>query len=99
VRNEIGMMEDRIENVIGQQLHLEIKGQGVYDYVAVKLFLWQEAYYLLLTRLSPLQEGYLMRIDDLGDGWFTVQDIADDAEWEQAKSASGWEEYSPLVHR
>ena len=99
MRNEIGLMEDRLENVIGQQLHLEIDGQGVFDYEAAKLFAVQERTYLLTLRLSPQKEGYLMAFDDLGDGWYTLRDILDDNEWQAVKDASGWEDYTGVVHR
>ena len=99
MKNEIGLLEENIESLLGQQLHLEITDQGVYDYDVVKLFRQDGRLYLLAVRLSPEKEGYLMRIDELGDGWWTVVDIEDDSEWEQVRSASGWEVHTTVVHR
>ncbi|MCX7571160.1 hypothetical protein OS242_14505 [Tumebacillus sp. DT12] len=99
MRNEIGLMEDCLENVVGQQLHLEIEGHGVFDYEGAKLFFIQERAYLLALRLTPQQEGYLMTFDDLGDGWYTLRDILDEQEWQTAKDASGWEDYTGVLHR
>ena len=99
MRNEIGLMEEDLDNVIGQQLHLEVEGQGVFDYTAAKLFRLQDRAYLLALRLSQEKEGYLLTFDDLGDGWYTLRDITDDSEWETAKAASGWETLTGVVHR
>lgn len=99
MRNEIGLMEDRLENMLGQQLHLEVEGHGVFDYEAAKLVYVQERAYLLALRLTPQKEGYLMAFDDLGDGWYTLRDILDENEWQAVKDASGWEEHTGVLHR
>ena len=99
MKNEIGLMEENIDNLLGQQLHLEVEGEGVYDYEVAKLFRQGGALYLLATRLSEGREGYLMRLDDLGDHWWTLLDIEDDGEWEQARGASEWERFTTIVHR
>lgn len=99
MKNEIGLLEDNIESLLGQQLHLEVTDQGVYDYDVVNLFKQDGRLYLFATRISPEKEGYLMRVDELGDGWWTIVDIEDDSEWEQVRSASGWEEHTTVVHR
>ena len=101
VRNEIGYMEDRIEEIVGQQLHLEVENVGVYDFEAVKVFQVGGASYILNLCVSREHtgEGYLLRADDLGDGWWNVVEITDDTEWERAKAASGWQEKTTVVHR
>jgi hypothetical protein len=99
MKNEIGLLEENIESLIGQQLHLEITDQGVYDYNVTKLFVQDGRLYLFATRISPEKEGYLMRIEELGDGWWTIVDIEDDTEWERVRSASGCEDYTTVVHR
>ena len=99
MKNEIGLLEENIESIIGQQLHLEITDQGVYDYDVTKLFKQDGRLYLLATRISPEKEGYLMRVDELGDGWWTIVDIEDDSEWERVRSVSGCADYTTVVHR
>jgi hypothetical protein len=99
VRNEIGYMEDSIEKVLGKQLHLEVNDFGVHDYEAFKLFDVDGTSYLLCLCISEGREGFLLKVEDLGDGWFTLQDIEDDAEWERVKQAAGWEEHTIVVHR
>ncbi|KEO84585.1 DUF1292 domain-containing protein [Tumebacillus flagellatus] len=96
MRNEIGLMEENLDNLVGQQLHLEINDQGVFDYDIVKLFAVNNTRYLLAQRLSDEREGYLMKLDDLGDDWYTLRDIEDDAEWEAVRAAS---EYTGVLHR
>ena len=99
MRNEIGIMEDNIANMLGSQLHLEVENEGVYDYEAAHLFKVGGVQYLLGLRLSEGREGYLMRLDDLGDGWWNLVDIEDDAEWERAMDASAWQQHTEIVHR
>ncbi|MBL0386038.1 DUF1292 domain-containing protein [Tumebacillus sp. ITR2] len=96
MRNEIGLMEENLDNLIGQQLHLEINDHGVFDYDIVKLFTLNNTRYVLAERISDEREGYLMKLDDLGDDWYTLLDIVDDAEWEIAREASG---YTKVLHR
>ena len=99
MKNEIGLLEENIESLLGQQLHLEVTQEGVHDYDVVKLFRLDERLYLLATRISPEKEGYLMRVDELGDDWYTLVDIDDNGEWERVRDASGWEDYTTVVHR
>jgi hypothetical protein len=99
VRNEIGFMEDNAEEILGKQLHLEIENEGVHDYDTFKLFQMDGVHYVLCLRISEGREGYLLTLEDLGDGWWTVKDIEDDAEWERALGASGWKEHTIIVHR
>lgn len=99
MRNEIGLMEENLQNLIGQQLHLEITDQGVYDYEVVKLFNLEKTNYLLALRISEEREGYLMKFEDLGDDWYTLCDIEDDAEWQHAKSVSNFAEETSILHR
>lgn len=96
MRNEIGLMEENVHNVVGQQLHLEVTDQGVYDYNAVKLFTVEETKYILALRISPEREGYLLKLVDLGDDWYTLCDIEDDAEWERAREVSA---HTDILHR
>jgi hypothetical protein len=99
MRNEIGIMEDNIENMLGSQLHLEVENEGVHDYDAAHLFEVGGMHYLLCLRLSEGREGYLMRLDNLGDGWWNLVDIEDDTEWERVREASAWKEHTEIVHR
>ncbi|PWK13361.1 DUF1292 domain-containing protein [Tumebacillus permanentifrigoris] len=96
MRNEIGLMEENLHNLVGQQLHLEVTDHGVYDYDIAKLFEAEETKYILAQRLSPEREGYLLKLIDLGDDWYTLCDIEDDAEWERARAASA---HTDTLHR
>jgi len=99
MRNEIGLMEDNLRDVLGKQLHLEVEGHGVYDYDAVDLFDVDGRTYLFCLRVSEGREGFLMTFDDLGDGWYTLRDITDNDEWERALLHSDWETKTSVVHR
>lgn len=101
VRNEIGYMEDRIESIIGQQLHLEVEEVGVYDFEAVQVIQEDGRAYLLCRCVSEgrVGEGYLLRADDLGGGWWNIIDITEDAEWERVKAASQWQKQLSILHR
>jgi hypothetical protein len=99
VRNEIGFMEDSVEEILGKQLHLEIENEGVHDYDTFQLFQVDSVNYVLCLRISEGREGYLLKMEELGDGWWTVKDIVDDAEWERARDASNWQEHTIIVHR
>lgn len=101
VRNEIGYMEDHIESIVGQQLHLEVETVGVYDFEAAQVFKQDNRAYILCRCVSEgrVGEGYLLRADDLGDGWWNIVDITEDAEWENVTAASGWQEQLSILHR
>ncbi|TCP53946.1 hypothetical protein EV586_105292 [Tumebacillus sp. BK434] len=99
MRNEIGFMEDKLEVITGQQLHLEVPEQGVYDYEAAKVFAAAGVSYILCLRLSPGREAYLLKADDLGEGWWNIIDIEDDSEWERARQASGYQDFTGVLHR
>ncbi|ASS74350.1 hypothetical protein CIG75_04705 [Tumebacillus algifaecis] len=99
MRNEIGFMEDNLEVIIGQQLHLEVPDQGVYDYEAVRVFVANETSYILCLRLSENREAYLLKADDLGDGWWNIIDIIDDGEWGTARHASDYTAITDVLHR
>lgn len=99
MRNEIGFMEDNLEVITGQQLHLEVPEQGVFDYEAAKVFAVSGVSYILCLRLSQEREAYLLKADDLGDGWWNIIDIEDDSEWERASQASGYQAFTDVLHR
>lgn len=92
-------MEDSLEDILGKQLHLEVNDFGVNDYDAFKLFEAAGTHYLLCLCISEGREGFLLKVEDLGGGWYTIKDIEDDAEWQRAKEASGWKEHTVVVHR
>lgn len=92
-------MEDRVEDILNKQLHLEIENEGVHDYDVFKLFDVEGVHYVLCLRISEGREGYLLKMEDLGDGWWTVKDIEDDVEWERVRAASNWQEHTIIVHR
>ncbi len=99
MRNEIGFMEDNLEVITGQQLHLEVENEGVYDYQAARVFQADGGWYILCLRLSPGREGYLLRANDLGGGWWNIVDIEEDREWENARDQSGYEQETDVLHR
>ncbi|HEU4965550.1 MAG TPA: DUF1292 domain-containing protein [Bacilli bacterium] len=99
VRNEIGFMEESLDAILGKQLHLEVNAVGVDDYDAFHLFEVDGTHYLLCLSVSEGRNGFLMKVEDLGGGWYTIKDIEDDAEWERAKAASHWQDHTPVVHR
>jgi hypothetical protein len=99
MRNEIGFMEEDLDVITGQQLHLEIPNEGVYDYTAEKVFQANGESCILCLRVSEAREAYLLKAVDLGDGWWNIIDIEDDKEWEAARDASGYREYTEILHR
>ncbi|ARU59896.1 hypothetical protein CBW65_01595 [Tumebacillus avium] len=55
--------------------------------------------YILCLRLSEAREAYLLKADDLGEGWWNIIDIEDDSEWESARQASGYQAFTDVLHR